>query len=419
MKRIKRLLFVFICVFSILLVGCNNSVPTNKDTYTITYYVNGDEYSTSTVEDGQIIEFEKIDEVGGLVFYGWYTDSDYSNLFKGIRTNKDLKLYGYYETGKVRVKFETGCDTLIEDKVLDKGSILDGIPTLSKDGYIFDGWYRDSGYRNKFNIETDNVSLSLTLYAKWNELEPTKINLKYTYATDEYYANKEELYVEFYTYFYNFMKDYTSCNLETTSLEDFLVQGKTWTLNGRSDMYHFGDRYSRFYVSSQKDGTLEEQPETSFLGYCYKNGKFIDFIHHLEEFFAYWRTDEGYTGGSADPNNTGNDFYIEPWASLVDTAKFFFFTADTLQTKYAWFTSERVKHALDYIPNVLVGINNTEVIQGEEYIFKTNKAILNGEEVSVKYYLDKECSVEIFKLNETQTGCDECDYLEVFIKVIK
>ena len=73
---------------------------------------------------------------------------------------------------------------------------------------------------------------------------------------------------------------------------------------------------------------------------------------HLIKFFAYWRTDEGYTGGSADPNNLGNDFFAEPWASLVDTCKFFKFTSANLNDTYPWFRSERVKNALDNVPSI-------------------------------------------------------------------
>ena len=75
-----------------------------------------------------------------------------------------------------------------------------------------------------------------------------------------------------------------------------------------------------------------------------------EFIPFLMTFFAYWRTDEGYTGSSSDPNNTGNDFFASAWASLVDTCKFFYFTSDNLNDTYPWFKSERVKDALDNVP---------------------------------------------------------------------
>ena len=83
----------------------------------------------------------------------------------------------------------------------------------------------------------------------------------------------------------------------------------------------------------------------------YQNNKFRDFIEHLEVFFAYWRTDEGYTNST----NNGNDFFASAWAALVDTCKFFYFTSDTLTDTYSWFTKERsprVHYMLDNIPGV-------------------------------------------------------------------
>ena len=71
------------------------------------------------------------------------------------------------------------------------------------------------------------------------------------------------------------------------------------------------------------------------------------------QFFAYWRTDEGYTGGKDDPDNLGNDFFASPWASLVDTCKFFHFTSKNLNDTYSWFNSQRVKDALDNVPGVI------------------------------------------------------------------
>ena len=80
-------------------------------------------------------------------------------------------------------------------------------------------------------------------------------------------------------------------------------------------------------------------------------------------FFAYWRTDEGYT---TDTNN-GNDFFAIPWASMVDTSKFFYFTSETLNDIYAWFNSERVKHALDFIPGVNISKIDTFAFKTEDY----------------------------------------------------
>ena len=330
MRNFKKVLILLFLLLNVFLFGCKDSVHD----YTLTYILNGELYQTVLVKSNEDIELERVKEKRGSVFSGWFLDEEYTIRFTDKRIKEDTTLYGYIIEGKYRISLVTNCDLIVEDLLLEKGDKIESLPELSRDGYKFKGWYRDEALEIPFNKDTFTVETAITLYAKWEEIEPEYVNIKYVSITEGYYANKDDIYVAYYSYFYDFLKNHTRCDLTNISLEDFLEQGKTWTLNGRSDMYHFGDKYSRYYLKGQKDGTLEEQPEDYFLGYCYKNGKFIDLINHLEEFFAYWRTDEGYTGGSDDPNNTGNDFYIEPWASMVDTAKFFYFTADTLNTKF-------------------------------------------------------------------------------------
>ncbi|MBP5408355.1 MAG: InlB B-repeat-containing protein [Bacilli bacterium] len=406
----KRLFIFVLAIFSLFLFACKT--PEEVFTYNLTYILNGSVYEEVEVKSNEDIVLEEIEEKGGIIFSGWFKDEKYTTPFTDTRLSADTTVYGYYEEGKYRVNFVTNCDVVIEERLYSRGDFIEDLPTLEKEGYNFIAWYRDADYRNTFNLDTDTVGTTLTLYAKWQAIEPDYVNIRYVSITEGYYANKDDIYVAYYSYFYDFLKNHTDCDLTNTTLEDFLIQGKTWSMHGRSEMYHVGYEYGRYYLKSQRDGTLEEQPENYFLGYCYKNGKFIDLINHLEEFFAYWRTDEGYTGSRDDPENVGNDFYIEPWASMVDTAKFFFFTADTLQTKYAWFTSERVKYALDHIPNVVIGPQNEKIIKGEEYTIN-----VDASGYILTFYLDEEGTIPIDSLNAAQTSCDECDEIIIYVKI--
>ena len=45
-------------------------------------------------------------------------------------------------------------------------------PTIIREGYILDGWYRDATYQSKFNFESDLVITNLILYAKWTPIKP-------------------------------------------------------------------------------------------------------------------------------------------------------------------------------------------------------------------------------------------------------
>ena len=161
------------------------------------------------------------------------------------------------------------------------------------------------------------------------------------------------------TDFYNFLLTNTNIDfkkLNINNLDDFLLTCKDWNAYNKNSFYGIGDVFSKYYLTIEVGGKLENQPDTTFIGYCYKNNMYQEFIPFLMTFFAYWRTDEGYTGSSSDPNNTGNDFFASAWASLVDTCKFFYFTSETLKDTYPWFNSERVKYALDNIPGVAADI---------------------------------------------------------------
>ncbi len=67
------------------------------------------------------------------------------------------------------VKFDTVGGTHVETQKLmyDDIVIVENVPT--REGYEFAGWYRDENYTIPWNIESDKVSESMTLYAKWVE----------------------------------------------------------------------------------------------------------------------------------------------------------------------------------------------------------------------------------------------------------
>lgn len=173
----------------------------------------------------------------------------------------------------------------------------------------------------------------------------------------ENYETKDDLYTAFFSDFYEYLINYTDCKMSKYGIydvEDFLLYCKTWNAGGRGEMGGLGDAFGSYYLVYDRsgEGSFESQSNQGFVGYCYQNNKYIDFLRFLEVFFAYWRTDEGYT----TPTNYGNDFFYSAWAAFVDTCKFFFFTSDTLTDKYGWFTIERsarVHYMLDNAPDIV------------------------------------------------------------------
>ena len=183
------------------------------------------------------------------------------------------------------------------------------------------------------------------------------------------YESKRSLFEMFYGAFYDFIlthggkEDLLSHNIK--SKEDFFDYADYYA-DGKDNCYAIGFAFSKYFLENKRGGKLEEQPDTKFIGYCHKNGMFTDFLNFLISYFAYWRNDEGCT--SFDPYNYADDFFANAWATLVDTSKLFYFTAETV---YHWH-SFRIKYILDNIPGVVLKYkeNSIEPLRVAGYEFK-------------------------------------------------
>ena len=81
---------------------------------------------------------------------------------------------------KHNVNYITYCDTKIGSKVFAEGAEIT-LPTeeLIKDGYIFDCWYTDSEFKNKFVEGTKMGTQDITLYANWILDTSTKYTVRF------------------------------------------------------------------------------------------------------------------------------------------------------------------------------------------------------------------------------------------------
>lgn len=49
------------------------------------------------------------------------------------------------------------------------GELLEKMEPPTREGFEFDGWYLDPGGTVPWDTDTDTVTESMTLYAKWKE----------------------------------------------------------------------------------------------------------------------------------------------------------------------------------------------------------------------------------------------------------
>ena len=148
-------------------------------TYTITYHLFEGENNiknpeTYTIEDTITLNPAKKDFYN---FEGWYLDADFENRITSLNGYfGDINLYAKYIPFEFNATFDIdGSDSYFlvsyySDSVLsmqtkvyvgNNFNLYNYLPT--KEGYIFDGWYDNSG-----NLITDsNIFSSINVYAKW------------------------------------------------------------------------------------------------------------------------------------------------------------------------------------------------------------------------------------------------------------
>ena len=333
--------------------------------YQITYILNGGQFLEDVKyilqNDESYILPIPINE--GYEFVGWFDNIGCNEdpiLYIASGTNQDIKLYACFE--------KIYCITYqIEDGVMPEEYIHfyhpekgESLPIPTRDGYTFVGWVESITSSRTMLIVPISYEEDLTLYPRW---EKVTYAIHYQFP-DQIFASKEHLFITFFTDFYHYIADYRDEknyleNNGIKTVQDFLSIAGNWT-GGASGMGRIGNLAGKFYLRIEINGDIQNQTaEDGFIGYCLENHKYVEFIYFLQEFFYWWRLDEGYTGGSDDPENLGSDFLASAWASLVDTAKFFYFEKDTLPSYFI--SKGHVPALYDRIP-YLVQMENAELV---------------------------------------------------------
>lgn len=72
------------------------------------------------------------------------------------------------DVDKLQVSFNVNGGTSVNSLEIAEGGLIDEyLTTTTRDGYTFEGWYKDSTFTNKWNFATDTVTSDRTLYASW------------------------------------------------------------------------------------------------------------------------------------------------------------------------------------------------------------------------------------------------------------
>jgi len=150
--------------------------------YTVTFEVGGGSaVPDQTVERGGKVTRPKPDpELEGCAFDGWYTDTNYSDKW-----NFDTVLPGniplYAKWNELfTVTFYTGDGgSAVPEQIVEDGSpATRPQPNPSSAGYLFDDWYKDEDYTDKWDFNTP-VTSNTPLYAKWLEVSSAYVTVEF------------------------------------------------------------------------------------------------------------------------------------------------------------------------------------------------------------------------------------------------
>jgi len=117
----------------------------------------------------------------GHTFKGWYTKKeggtkiDESTIFS---EEGDTTIYAHWEVNQYVIAFNTNGGSSVPSMYLDYGSIISLPTNIEKGGFVFDGWYLDSGLIYPMNM-TKMPAYDFTLYAKWKEAVQERDALDY------------------------------------------------------------------------------------------------------------------------------------------------------------------------------------------------------------------------------------------------
>lgn len=98
----------------------------------------------------------------GYHFVGWYYDSEFTQPYYNEPIYADTQLYAKYEINKYTVEFNSNGGNTIANKQVDWNTAVE-LPTPTRDGYGFDGWYLSDGTK----YTNQPIKSNTTLTARW------------------------------------------------------------------------------------------------------------------------------------------------------------------------------------------------------------------------------------------------------------
>ena len=162
------------------LTGKNINVTLNitYDAYTVTFNTNGGSaVAAQTITAGEHVTKQADPTKDGYTFAGWYKDAGLTTPFDFANEtiNADTTIYAKWTQNppvpptSYTVTFNTNGGTVINPQTITAGGHVTKPTDPTKDGYTFDGWYKDAEFTTPYDFANETINADTTIYAKWTQ----------------------------------------------------------------------------------------------------------------------------------------------------------------------------------------------------------------------------------------------------------
>ncbi|MGI6618450.1 MAG: InlB B-repeat-containing protein [Bacillota bacterium] len=158
-------------------VTVSGTMPAKDVTVTVVYTVNqytitfnsagGSAIVPITLDYGAVVIAPEDPTREGYTFAGWEPE------LPATMPAQDIEVTAQWTINKYTVTFVDWNGSVIDTQTVEHGGSATAPEVSEREGYTFNGWYKEAELTNAWNFGTDTVTAATTLYAQWTINEYT------------------------------------------------------------------------------------------------------------------------------------------------------------------------------------------------------------------------------------------------------
>ncbi len=142
-----------------------NATANSDVSYTVNYIQQGTATELATAKTVTAKTFDETYSEDAIAIIGYTVVSASSQTITLDAYGKTLTFE--YTVNRYTVTFATDEGSLVDSQSIDYNTLATQPTDPTKEGYTFDGWYKNTEFVEVWDFDTDVVTGDMTLYAKW------------------------------------------------------------------------------------------------------------------------------------------------------------------------------------------------------------------------------------------------------------